>query len=157
MKQLLKINLWKVLCQPHYMALAILLMGAMLGLYIFTQVIGNLNNVDVWAANLQWQRAFLLGIFTILFGITMSYQIHLWFGKRTCSLQKKAKGTSVSGLSTFGLFLVAQCPACASLGVFFLPLSAVTFLGEHAEWLNILSIGLLLFTLHYLGAFEQVK
>lgn len=157
MKQPSRIHLWGVLSQPRYAVLSILLMGAMLAFYVYTQVLGNLNNVDVWVANLQWPRALLLGVFTILFGLATSYQIHLWVGPKTCSIQKKAKGTSVSGLSTIGIFLVAQCPACASLGVFFLPLSAVTFLGEHAEWLNILSIGLLLFTLNYLGAFKPVK
>ena len=157
MKKAPPIHLWNVILQPRYAALSILLMGGMLGFYIYTQVIGNVNNVDVWVANLQWQRALLLGLFTILFGLTTSYQIHLWLGPKTCSIQKKAKGTGVSGLSTIGIFLVAQCPACASLGVFFLPLSAVTFLGEYAEWLNILSIGLLLFTLHYLGAFKRVQ
>lgn len=152
-----RVHLQKVLAQPAYGALALILAGVMLLVYVYSQVLGNLNNVDVWVANLQWQRALLLGVFTILFGLTASYQIHLWRGSKTCSIQKRAKGTGVSGLSTIGLFLVAQCPACASLGVFFLPLSVVTFLGEYAEWVNVLGIGMLVFTLHYLGAFERVK
>ncbi|MBM3282531.1 MAG: hypothetical protein FJY86_04310 [Candidatus Diapherotrites archaeon] len=150
-------HLQRVMAQPHYILLSLLLSGGMLALYVYTQVIGNVNNIDVWAANLQPVRGLLLVIFSMLFGLTTTYQIHVWTTPQTCSLVQKTKGTGMSGLSTIGLFLVAQCPACASLGVFFLPLSAVTFLGEYAEWINILGIGLLVFTLHYLGAFERVK
>jgi hypothetical protein len=151
------LRLVRVLKKPLYAGLTILLAGGVLLVYIFTQVLGNMNNVDVWVANLVWWRGVLVGVFVLLFGITMSYQISLWTGPRTCSLEKKAKGTGASGLSTIGIFLVAQCPACASLGAFFLPLSAVTFLGQYAEWLNLASIGLMIFTLNYLGAFEREK
>ncbi len=152
-----QVHLVHVLGQAPYAFLAALLTIGMLALYIYTQVLGNLNNVDVWMANISEGRTVLLLAFSILFGITMSYQISLWAGPRTCSLKRQAKGTGASGLSTIGIFLVAQCPACASLGALFLPLSAVTFLGQYAEWLSILSILLMIFTLHYLGAFHHGK
>ena len=150
-------KIWHVLRQPANAALAILLMAGILLVYVYSQVLGNLQNVDVWVGNLVWPRAALLGGFVLLFGVTMTYQIDLWRGPRTCSVQKQAKGTGASGLSTIGIFLVAQCPACASLGALFLPISVVSFFGQYAEWLNAVSIILMLFALHYLGAFERAK
>lgn len=150
-------KLWRVLRKPHNAILSILLMGGIFLVYVYSQVLGNLQNVDVWVGNLVWPRALLLGVFVAVFGVTMTYQIDLWRGPRTCSVQKQAKGTSASGLSTLGIFLVAQCPACASLGALFLPLSVVSFFGQYAEWLNAVSIILMVFTLHYLGAFERAK
>lgn len=150
-------KLWRVLQQPANAALAILLAGGIFLVYVYSQVLGNLQNVDVWFGNLVWTRALLLSAFASVFGVTLTYQISLWRKPRACPIQKQAKGTGVSGLSTIGIFLVAQCPACASLGALFLPLSVVSFFGEYAEWLNIASIALMLFTLHYLGAFEPAK
>ncbi|MDZ4256934.1 MAG: hypothetical protein U1C71_04955, partial [archaeon] len=69
----------------------------------------------------------------------------------------KVTGSGISGVGTLGIFLVAQCPACASLGAFFLPVGAIAFIGQNTVWLNLLSIGLILFTLHYLGAFAPEK
>ncbi len=149
--------LQRVLRQPPYAILAAFLSMAMLGVYVYTQVLGNLGNVDVWIVNVPRVHAALLLVFAGLFGITMSYQIHLWRSPKTCPVEKQAKGTSVSGIGTIGIFLIAQCPACASLGALFLPLSAITFLTQYAVWINLLSIGLLVFTLHYLGAFTEEK
>ncbi len=147
----------KILRQPAYALLAIVIMTGMLVLYTYTQLLGNLDNMDVWISNLPLGHGILLGIFILLFGITMAYQIHLWVSPQTCSVEKRAKGTGASGIGTIGIFLVAQCPACASLGALFLPVSAITFFSEYAVWINLVSIGMMLFTLHYLGAFGKTK
>lgn len=146
-----------MLGDPRYAMLSALLACGMIALYVYSQVLGNLANVDVWVANLSDERAVLVLMFSILFGVTLTYQLKLWTGPRTCTIKRQAKGTGASGLSTIGIFLVSQCPACASLGALFLPLSAVTFLGAYAEWITAGSIVLLLFTLHYLGALEHEK
>lgn len=152
-----RLHLIRTLSQPWYTFMAVVFAIGILLVYVYSQVLGNVQNVDVWVANLSETRAAMLIVFGILFGITLSYQISLWMGKRACPIHRQAKGTGASGLSTIGIFLVAQCPACASLGALFLPLSVVTLLGQYAEWLNIASILLMLFTLHYLGAFETSK
>ncbi len=142
-----------VLYSPNYTIIALVSFLVMMGIYIYTQVLGNLSLVDVWLANVPPLHALLLLAFAILFGLTFAYQVYLWNSPQVCSPVLRAKGSSVSGIGTLGIFLVAQCPACASLGALFLPVGALTILAEYTVWLNILSIFLMLFTLHYLGAF----
>lgn len=146
-----------VLYSPQYTAIALVSFLAMMGLYIYTQVLGNLSLVDVWLANVPPLHALLLLVFAILFGLTFAYQVHLWNSPKVCTPQKRAQGSGVSGIGTIGIFLVAQCPACASLGALFLPVGALAVLAEYTVWLNVLSILLMLFTLHYLGAFLPEK
>jgi hypothetical protein len=125
----------------------------MMGLYIYTQVLGNLSLVDVWLANVPPLHALLLLVFAILFGVTFAYQVRVWKSPKICPPARRIRGGGMAGIGTFGIFLVAQCPACASLGALFLPLGALTFLAEYTIGLNVLSILLMLFTLHHLGAF----
>lgn len=150
-------KLGRVLRQPFYAGVGILSSMLMLGLYVYTQVLGNLANVDIWLANVPRNHALFLGVFVILFGITFAYQVYLWRQPKACSTNKKIQGGSASGIGTLGIFLIAQCPACASLGALFLPVSAISFFSEYAVELNLLSIGLLLATLYHLGAFERAK
>jgi len=146
-----------VLYSPRYTLIVLVSFLAMMALYIYTQVLGNISLVDVWLANVPPLHALLLLVFAILFGITFAYQIHLWKSPKVCAPSMRVKGSGISGIGTIGIFLVAQCPACASLGALFLPLGALTFLTEYTVWLNVLSIFLMLFTLHYLGAFLPEK
>ncbi|MEK6941241.1 MAG: hypothetical protein AABW85_00060 [archaeon] len=127
----------------------------MLAVYVYTQLLGIIENLDVWIATITWLNGILLLIFITLFGVTFSYQVFLWRQPKTCSLNKKFSGAGASGIGTFGLFFVSQCPACASLGTLLLPISVAGFLSEFSWLLNLLSIGLLLFTLNYLGAFKK--
>ncbi len=149
------LKIFSVLRQPIYLALAIFSAAVMIMAYAFTQVLGNVHNVDVWLATIPTLNAIMLGVFTILFGATFSFQVHIWQLPKTCSVQQKISGAGTSSLGTMGLFLVAQCPACASLGALFLPLSATVFLTQYSWLLNVLGIGLLIFTLNHLGAFAQ--
>lgn len=150
-----QLKLLSVLKQPKYFLTAIFSSIAMLSIYIFTQLLGIIQNIGIWIATIPWYNAILLSIFTILFGITFAYQISLWFGAKTCPTNIKIKGTGASSIATIGAFFVAQCPACASLGALFLPISATVFLAQYSWALNILSISLILFTLNYLGAFKN--
>lgn len=149
------IKLLQVLKRPGYLALALASAAAMLALYIYTQLLGILENLDVWLAVLPLHNAVLLAVFTLLFGATFAYQAYVWREAKTCSAWQKAAGTGASSSGTFGLFFVAQCPACASLGALFLPLSATAVLMQYSWLLNLAGIGLLLFTLNYLGAFQR--
>lgn len=141
--------------RPHYLMLALVSSIIFLIIYIYSQVLGNLQNVHVWLANVSLVQAILLIIFVALFGITFAYQVFLYTSPKLCSREKRTHATGFHGIGTIGIFLVAQCPACASLGALFLPIGAITFFTQYAVWLNLLSIGLLLFTLHYLGAFQS--
>jgi len=150
-----KMKLLQVLRNPQYLVLAAVSSLIFSALYIYTQVLGNVHNIDVWFAVISWYNAILFVAFAILFGITFSFQVYNWLQPKICSIEKKTVAASGSGIGTLGLFLVAQCPACASLGALFLPVSAFTFISQLSTVLNIISIALLLFTLNYLGAFKK--
>ena len=147
-------RLFHILFRPYHFLVAVISSLLMGGIYVYSQVLGNLSLVGVWVATIPILHAFLLVVFLLLFGASMAYQIHLWKSPKVCSLSQRAKGGGLSGAGTLGIFLVAQCPACASLGALFLPLSTLTIIGEYTIWLNAASILLVLFTLHYLGAFR---
>lgn len=145
----------RVLKQPFYLLVAVGSAILMSILYVYTQVLGNVHNVDVWLAVIPWYNAVLTFLFTVLFGITFSFQVYNWRQPKTCSIEQKVKGAGSTSIGTIGLFLVAQCPACASLGALFLPLSAVIFLAEYSWLINLAGIGLLLFTVYHLGGFKK--
>ncbi|HZX34397.1 MAG TPA: hypothetical protein VFF09_03375, partial [archaeon] len=93
--------------------------------------------------------------FAALFGAAFSFQAFLWLQPKLCSIEKRAGAAGGSGLGSMGLFFVAQCPACASLGALFLPVSAITVIAQYTALINAAGIALLLFTLNYLGAFQD--
>ncbi len=145
----------EVLKKPAYFILALFSSILMLAIYVYAQLLGIVENLDVWIATITWLNGILLLIFIALFGITFSYQFFLWMQPKTCSLNKKFSGAGISGIGSFGLFFVSQCPACASLGTLLLPLSVAGFFAEFSWLINLFSIGLILFTLNYLGAFKN--
>lgn len=148
-------KLFNVFKKPFYLFLSVIAMIAIFVLYVYAQVIFIVQNVGVWLENVPLLNLVVVIIFSVLFGITFSYQFFLWRQPRSCSVGKKVSGAGTSSAGTIGLFLVAQCPACASLGALFLPLSAITFIGYFGWLINLVGVGLLLFTLHYLGAFKK--
>ncbi|PIN85124.1 MAG: hypothetical protein COV47_03905 [Candidatus Diapherotrites archaeon CG11_big_fil_rev_8_21_14_0_20_37_9] len=148
-------KLLKVLAQPKYAALAGVSAAIMVAVYIYTQVLGNAHNISVWFAAIPLENLGFFIVFTALFGITFSFQVYNWLQSKTCTTNQKAGAAGSSGIGTAGLFLVAQCPACASLGALFLPLSAITFITEFSWLINLAGIGLLIFTINYLGGFRN--
>jgi hypothetical protein len=145
-------KLSEVLKRPAYLAVAVASSLLMAFVYIYTQVLGNLENVDIWLTIIPPQNAALFVVFAGLFGATLSYQLFLFRQPRTCDIRK---GASAGGAGTALTFLVAQCPACASIGALFLPVSVLSVFTVYSAWITLLSIGLLLFTLRYLGAFKK--
>lgn len=124
--------------------------------YIYTQVLGIVQNIDLWFTVIPWYNAILFITFAILFGVTLSFQIYIRKQPKVCTADNKIKGAGISSSATFLGFLVAQCPACASIGALFLPASIIVgFFTRFSALINIISIGLLLFTLNYLGAFKK--
>ena len=146
-----------VLGKPNYQLLAAVSATLMLVVYMLSQVLFVRENLDVWLANIPPVHGALLLVFVGVFGITFAYQVYLWRQPKMCSTSQKMGGGGVSVFGTIGKFFIAQCPACASLGAFFLPVASLSFIGQNTIWLNLLSIGLMVFTLHYLGAFLPEK
>src|SRR3990167_4962382 len=145
----------EVLKMKRYFVLAIFSSITISLIYVYTQVLGNIHNIDLWLTIIPWYNAILFTIFSILFGITFAYQVYLWKQPKVCAISTKAKGAGTGSIGTLGTFLIAQCPACASLGALFLPISVTVTLTKFSWLINLASIGLLLFTLRYLGAFKR--
>ncbi len=145
----------EVLKTRKHLLLAIVSSLIMAVIYIYTQVLGIVQNIDLWFTVIPWYNAILFTIFVALFGITLSFQIYNWRQPKVCPTNVKVKGMSTSSGATFSIFMVAQCPACASLAVLFLPVSVVGFFTQFGWLITMFGIGLLLFTLNYLGAFRK--
>ena len=145
----------KVLQKPNYLVFAVVSSLVMSGIYIYTQVLGIIENIDLWLTVIPWYNAVLFVVFAALFGIALSFQVYNWRQPKVCPTNTKVKGIGTSSGATFGLFFVAQCPACASLGVLFLPVSVIGVLTQFGWLINLLGIGLLLFAINYLGGFKK--
>ncbi|MDO8624849.1 MAG: hypothetical protein Q7R47_02105 [Candidatus Diapherotrites archaeon] len=149
------VKLIQVLQDHRFFILAAFASLLILGLYVYLQLLGITQNLGVWLVNLAWYNAVLLFSFCVLFGATFAYQVFLWSRPNTCPIDVRVKGTVPHTASGLTVLFVAQCPGCATFTALFLPASTVTFLGQINWLLNLFSIGLLVFTLHYLGAFQN--
>lgn len=149
------VRLLNILQKRFYFGIALLASLAMLTMYIYTQVLGIVQNIDIWLASIPLINLILTIIFSFMFGTVFAYQLYLWKNPKTCPISNRLTGSGPAGIGAVGALLVAQCPACASLGTLFLPLSAITFLAQYGMYITLVSIGLLVFTLHYLGAFQK--
>lgn len=146
----------QVLKQRKYFLIALISSLIFTGVYIYTQLLGIIQNIDIWLTVLPWYNAILFPILAILFGATLSYQIYIWKQpKKVCAINKKAKGVGLSSSASGVSFFVAQCPACASLGALFLPVSVMGVFTKFSWVINLVSIGLLLFVINYLGGFKK--
>ncbi len=146
--------LMRVVSQQKYAVLAVASAALMAVIYVYSQVLFIADNVSIWLSSAPLYNLFLFAVFAVLFGLTVSLQAYRWRQPKTCSA-KTGKSIAVASPATFLGFLVAQCPACASLAALLLPVSAASFFVQYNTVLNIVSIGMLLFSLNYLGAFRK--
>lgn len=145
----------EVVRKPRYLLIAVASSAVMLALYAYSQVLGNVANLDLWITVMPWYNKMLLSAFVVLFGIATAYQIYLWRQPRSCSIGVKSGGVGASSAGTFGVFLVAQCPACASIAALFLPVSVTLFIGNFGWLITLVGIGMVVFTINYLGGFKK--
>ena len=144
-----------VLKQRNYFLLAVASSVIFALFYIYTQVLGIVENIDIWLTVIPRYNAVLFVLFASLFGVTFSFQVYNWRQPKVCSVSQKRTGAGIGGGASFIGLLIAQCPACASLGALFLPVSAISFFTQFSMVLNVVSIGLLLFVINYLGGFKN--
>ena len=90
-------------------------------------------------------------ILSVLFGMLVSLYI---FAKNKCTDCGKKDVSAGFGGATLG-FVLGICPACISFIGFLLPLGATIFLTAYAPIFTILSIALLIFSIHKLGGFKK--
>ncbi len=143
----------EILKIPKYFIIAAVSALLFTGVYIYSQVLGIIQNIDLWLSVIPWYNAVLFPTLVVLFGIAISFQLYTRSQPKICDIKKSTGATS--GAVAAGFF-VAQCPACASLGTLLLPVSAVTALVQFGWIINLASIGLLIFTINYLGGFKQI-
>jgi hypothetical protein len=144
-----------VLKNPKYLLIAILSSIGMALIYAYTQVLGVVSNLELWIMVMPWYNKLLFAIFSCLFGVVISFQLYLLGQPKACSLSKTGGSVGANSGATFAVFLVAQCPACASIGAFFLPVSAVILIGNFGWAINLVGIAMMLFMLRYLGGFRR--
>jgi len=140
----------EVMKKPKYIAIAVIVSTIFSAIYVYTQVLGIIENIDVWFAAIPRINLALFWAFSTLLGITVSFQIWNWRENKICNVKSVGGQSSAGILSLF----IAQCPACASLSALFLPASIGLFITQYSVFFDLLGIGLLLFTLNYLGGFK---
>ncbi len=138
---------------PKFLTIAVISSLIFTAVYIYSQVLGIVENIDLWLSVIPWYNAILFPILAVLFGMAVSFQIYMRSQPKVCNIKKSTGATS--GAVAAGFF-VAQCPACASLGTLLLPVSAVTALVQFGWVINLVSISLILFTINYLGGFKNI-
>ena len=107
----------------------------------------------IWLKTISTLNLATLIIFIIMFGITMAYQVYVIQQQKICNTNKK--GMLPSSFSTFGIFAVSQCAACAPLGLLIIPSSILLTLSEYGYLVNTIGILLMLFAINYLGGFRK--
>ncbi|MCX6803080.1 MAG: hypothetical protein NTY48_00750 [Candidatus Diapherotrites archaeon] len=123
--------------------------------YIYPQLLRSFWNIEYWASAVLAHNPALIIIFLILFGITFSFQTYYWFRPKVCPINKKVESAGSSALTFIGVFLISQCPSCATLGLLLIPISAASFILQYNWAITLISIIILLFTLNYSGAFQK--
>jgi hypothetical protein len=149
------LKILKVLSTPRYFLIAVASIVLMTAIYAYSQVLGIVQNLDIWLKVMPWYNAVLFSIFAVLFGAGTAYQVYLWKQPRGCSISARSGSVGANSAGTFAVFLVAQCPACTSIGTLFLPFSAALFIAQFGWLINIVGIAMLLFTINYLGGFKK--
>lgn len=141
-----------VLRIKKHLALAVASTLTLIGFYAYSQVLFIAENIDLWFAIAPRLNLALFLIFSGLFGVTFSYQIYLWRQPKVCPLKKQSTPGMIGVIVSF---FVVQCPACASLGALFLPISVLGVLTVFSIPITLASIALLLVTLFRLGGFRK--
>lgn len=77
------------------------------------------------------------------------------FAKNKCIDCKKDVKSGVGG-TTLG-FLVGVCPACFSFIGFLLPLGGSLFLTKYSPLFLLVSIGIIVFSIHKMGGFKKIS
>lgn len=148
-------KIFSILREPRYLAVAVVSSIGMLTLYVYSQVLGAVNNLDLWITVMPWYNKILLSVFVILFGMAAAYQVYVWRQPKSCSISAKGGTVGVNSAGTFGVFLVSQCPACSSIAALFLPFSATLLIATYGWLINLAGIVMILFTVNYLGGFKK--
>lgn len=107
---------------------------------------------EIWFADIVQKplNSLLYFVFTGLFGMFMALYL---YSKNKCINCKPDAKTGLGG-SMLG-FAIGVCPACFSFIGFLLPLGGSLFLTTYSPLFLLLSIGMVLFSIHRMGGFKD--
>ncbi len=150
-----------ILKNKRYLALAIV--SGLIMVIVFpllqVQATGGLQNLDLWFEVIPPLNLALVVVFSVLFGLLLSFQVYN-FKSKICSVQKKAASATGGGFAAFLGILVPACPACISIVTLILPVSlGISVAGFFMKYSSLLlsgSIALLLLGIYLLGGFKKV-
>ena len=149
-----------VLKNKKYLWLAII--SGLVTLVVFpllqVQASGGLQNLDLWFSVIPLSILILVVVFSLLFGIFLSFQIFNLKSK-VCDARQKVTSATGGGFAAMLGVLVPACPACVSIITLFLPasigISVAGFFLQYSTYLLSGSIMLLLGGIYLLGGFKK--
>lgn len=150
-----KIRLLEVLKIKRYALIALIFSLGMALIYPYLQVAlnGGFYNYGFWFEVILSQSKLnfvLYLLFSILFGVVVSYSIYSWKHKK-CGVKSLGSG----GFGSIVAMLTSQCSACLSLASLFLPAAAVSAFFVYNTLFNFISIGALLLSIYLMGGFYK--
>lgn len=128
-----------------------------IGIFFLTPLIQSITTplaFDIWFADLVQKpvNSVLYFVFSALFGIFIALYI---YSKNKCIDCKTDAKTGLGG--TMLGFVIGVCPACFSFIGFLLPLGGSIFLTTYSPLFLLLAIGIVLFSMHRMGGFKDIK
>ena len=127
-----------------------------IGIFFLVPVIQLINTplaFEIWYKTLLDRplNSALYVIFSVMFGALISLY---FYAKNKCIDCKKSDVNTGFGGATLG-FVLGVCPACFSLIGVVLPLGGSILLTQYAPAFTLLSIVIILFSIHRLGGFKK--
>ncbi|HLD41980.1 MAG TPA: hypothetical protein VJB06_03010 [archaeon] len=146
-------ELIKVLKNKNYGLLAFMFSTFIFLFLPFVQSLA--NNTDLWYSIILKQNhglnLVLFLIFSAIFGIFVSFQIYKFRQPKVCSIRKSSTGV----LGSVFAFFVGVCPACIGFAGLFFPATIITTLVIFGSIFMLISIFLILLSIHLNGGFKK--
>ncbi|MFH1364931.1 MAG: hypothetical protein ABIH52_04760 [Candidatus Aenigmatarchaeota archaeon] len=138
--------------QKTYFGIAVVAAVIMYYLLPYVQTLG--LHTDLWYQIIPpLHYAFFL-VFVVIFGAFVSFQIYKFRGPKVCKVKKNAIGGVIgSGFA----FLVGVCPACLGFAALLLPIGVSSILAVFGPVFMVISIGLMLFSIHMNDGFKKLE
>ncbi|MEM3007518.1 MAG: hypothetical protein QXW37_06450 [Candidatus Nitrosotenuis sp.] len=135
----------------------LIVLASAVGIFFLNPLIQSVNTslaLQIWFLDIVQKPLSSIPYFafSILFGMFMSLYL---FVKKSC-VDCKANAKSGIGGTALG-FVIGVCPACFSFIGFLLPLSGSLFLSSYSPLFIMVSIGIILFSIHRMGGFKVVS
>ncbi len=141
----------KMLKNPKYAASTVAFAVFMFFFLPFVQTLG--LNTDLWYEVIPPLNFILFITFDIVFGLFVSFQIYQYMGPKECRINKKSAAGGFLGTALS--FIVGICPVCFGFASVLLPLGVVATLVVFGPVFIILSILLMLFSIHSNDGFKR--